>query len=147
MENGIKDIKKQEVVEYFNEYVASKNIDFLTFDKLGINITMSASMKSLKNAVKDAIDRVSCDLKMIETQEDKEAILVEYKKSLNVSEAVSVVLQVGSYKLRHGKRIFAMAPIHHHFELKGWKETQVIARFWMISLLLAFLGLFLITTA
>ena len=64
-----------------------------------------------------------------------------------VMEAASVVLQVGSYKLRHGKRIFAMAPIHHHFELKGWKETQVIARFWMISLLLAFLGLFLITTA
>lgn len=64
-----------------------------------------------------------------------------------VMEATSVVLQVGSFKLRHGKRIFAMAPIHHHFELKGWKETQVIARFWMISLLLAFLGLFLITTA
>lgn len=64
-----------------------------------------------------------------------------------VMEATSVVLQVGSYKLRHGKRIFAMAPIHHHFELKGWKETQVITRFWMISLLLAFLGLFLITTA
>ena len=64
-----------------------------------------------------------------------------------VMEATSVVLQVGSCKLRHGKRIFAMAPIHHHFELKGWKETQVITRFWMISLLLAFLGLFLITTA
>lgn len=64
-----------------------------------------------------------------------------------VMEATSVVLQVGSFKLRHGKRIFAMAPIHHHFELKGWKETQVIIRFWMISLLLAFLGLFLITTA
>lgn len=64
-----------------------------------------------------------------------------------VMEATSVVLQVGSFKLRNGKRIFAMAPIHHHFELKGWKETQVITRFWMISLLLAFLGLFLITTA
>ena len=64
-----------------------------------------------------------------------------------VMEATSVVLQVGSFKLRHGKRIFAMAPIHHHFELKGWKETQVITRFWMISLLLAFLGLFLIATA
>ena len=64
-----------------------------------------------------------------------------------VMEATSVVLQVGSFKLRHGKRIFAMAPIHHHFELKGWKETQVITRFWMISLLLAFLGLVLITTA
>ena len=64
-----------------------------------------------------------------------------------VMEATSVVLQVGSFKLRHGKRIFAMAPIHHHFELKGWKETQVITRFWMISLLLGFLGLFLITTA
>ena len=64
-----------------------------------------------------------------------------------VMEATSVVLQVGSFKLRHGKRIFAMAPIHHHFELKGWKETQVITRFSLISLLLAFLGLFLITTA
>lgn len=91
VENGIKDIKKQEVIDYFNEYATSKNIDFITFEQLGINVTMSASMKSLKKSVSDTLDRVSCDLKMIETQDDKEAILVEYKKSLNVSEAVQTV--------------------------------------------------------
>lgn len=57
-----------------------------------------------------------------------------------VMEACSVMLQVGSFKLR-GKRIFRMAPIHHHFELKGWKESQVIVRFWMIGLILALVGL------
>jgi phospho-N-acetylmuramoyl-pentapeptide-transferase len=60
-----------------------------------------------------------------------------------VMEPQTVVLQVASFKST-GKRIFAMAPIHHHFELKGWKETQVIVRFWMISLLLALLGLTLL---
>lgn len=53
-----------------------------------------------------------------------------------VVEAVSVILQVGSFKLR-GKRIFKMAPIHHHFELKGWPEPKVIVRFWIISIFLA----------
>ncbi len=64
-----------------------------------------------------------------------------------VMEAVSVVMQVGYFKMTGGKRIFKMAPIHHHFELMGWKETQVITRFWMIGLILAALGLALITTA
>lgn len=58
-----------------------------------------------------------------------------------VIEAVSVILQVGSFKLRGGKRIFKMAPLHHHFELTGWPETKVIVRFWIISLLLAILAL------
>ena len=58
---------------------------------------------------------------------------------LFVMEAVSVILQVGSYKLR-GKRIFKMAPIHHHFELAGWPETKVLVRFWMISAMLALAG-------
>ncbi|HYL72385.1 MAG TPA: phospho-N-acetylmuramoyl-pentapeptide-transferase, partial [Candidatus Dormibacteraeota bacterium] len=57
-----------------------------------------------------------------------------------VAETASVILQVGSYKLR-GKRIFKMAPIHHHFELKGWAEPKVIVRFWIISLLLVLFGL------
>ncbi len=59
---------------------------------------------------------------------------------LFVVEALSVMLQVGSYKLRK-KRIFLMAPIHHHFELKGWKETQVVARFWIISIILLLISL------
>lgn len=57
-----------------------------------------------------------------------------------VLETVSVMLQVGSYKLRR-KRIFLMAPLHHHYELKGWKETQVVVRFWIISIVLVLIGL------
>ncbi len=57
-----------------------------------------------------------------------------------VMETVSVILQVASFKLR-GKRIFRMAPIHHHFELKGWAEPKVIVRFWIISLVLVLVGL------
>jgi phospho-N-acetylmuramoyl-pentapeptide-transferase len=57
-----------------------------------------------------------------------------------VMETVSVILQVGSYKMR-GQRIFRMAPIHHHYELKGWPEPRVIVRFWIISLILVLIGL------
>lgn len=57
-----------------------------------------------------------------------------------VMEAASVILQVGSFKTR-GKRIFRMSPIHHHFELKGWPETKVVIRFWILSLMFALAGL------
>ncbi|MBV8145753.1 MAG: phospho-N-acetylmuramoyl-pentapeptide-transferase, partial [Gammaproteobacteria bacterium] len=57
-----------------------------------------------------------------------------------VLETVSVILQVASFKLT-GRRVFKMAPIHHHFELKGWAEPKVIVRFWIISLLLVLAGL------
>jgi phospho-N-acetylmuramoyl-pentapeptide-transferase len=57
-----------------------------------------------------------------------------------VIETLSVMLQVGSYKLR-GKRLFLMAPIHHHFELKGWAEPKIIVRFWIITLILVLVGL------
>jgi phospho-N-acetylmuramoyl-pentapeptide-transferase len=56
-----------------------------------------------------------------------------------VMEAASVIIQVGSFKLR-GKRVFAMAPIHHHFEMKKWTETQVTVRFWILSIIFALLG-------
>jgi phospho-N-acetylmuramoyl-pentapeptide-transferase len=57
-----------------------------------------------------------------------------------VLEAVSVIVQVTSFKLT-GKRVFRMAPIHHHFEQKGWTEPQVVIRFWIIAVMLALLGL------
>jgi phospho-N-acetylmuramoyl-pentapeptide-transferase len=57
-----------------------------------------------------------------------------------VMEALSVMLQVASFKLT-GKRIFRMAPIHHHFELLGWAETKVVVRFWIVGVLLALLSL------
>ena len=57
-----------------------------------------------------------------------------------VIETVSVMLQVASFKLT-GKRIFRMAPLHHHFELKGWPEPRVIVRFWIITVILVLVGL------
>jgi phospho-N-acetylmuramoyl-pentapeptide-transferase len=58
-----------------------------------------------------------------------------------VSEVLSVILQVSFFKLTKGRRLFKMAPLHHHFELLGWSETQVVQRFWLISLLVAMLGI------
>ncbi len=58
-----------------------------------------------------------------------------------VAETVSVMLQVGYFKLTGGRRIFRMAPLHHHFELSGWKENQVVVRFWIITIMLVLVGL------
>ena len=91
VEKELKDRKSAEVREYFMEYLASKYIDFVTFEQAGINITLSASMKSLKEQAKSFIDKISDDLALIETQEHKAEILVEYKKTLNVSSAITGV--------------------------------------------------------
>jgi phospho-N-acetylmuramoyl-pentapeptide-transferase len=72
----------------------------------------------------------------------KQELLLPFIGGIFVIEAISVILQVGSYKLRK-KRIFRMAPIHHHFELIGWSESKIIARFWILSLIFA---LFALTT-
>jgi phospho-N-acetylmuramoyl-pentapeptide-transferase len=70
----------------------------------------------------------------------KTEILLTVIGGVFVIEALSVMIQVGSYKLR-GKRVFRMAPIHHHFELRGWAEEQVVVRFWIVGFLLAALAL------
>lgn len=67
-------------------------------------------------------------------------VLLALAGGIFVAEALSVILQVGSYKLRDKKRIFLCAPLHHHFEYKGWPETKVVLRFWIIGLLLAVIG-------
>ena len=69
----------------------------------------------------------------------KQELLLLVVGGVFVIEALSVILQVLSFKLT-GKRIFAMSPIHHHFELKGWKENTVIVRFWILSIMFAVLG-------
>jgi phospho-N-acetylmuramoyl-pentapeptide-transferase len=73
----------------------------------------------------------------------KQELLLPFIGGVFLLEAASVMLQVGSYKLRGGKRIFRMAPLHHHFELLGWSESKVIARFWIMALVFA---LFALTT-
>jgi len=70
----------------------------------------------------------------------KQELVLVIMGGIFVAETVSVILQVGSYKLRK-KRIFLMAPLHHHYEQKGWHESQVIVRFWIITIILVLIGL------
>jgi phospho-N-acetylmuramoyl-pentapeptide-transferase len=70
----------------------------------------------------------------------KHEIVLAIVGGLFVLEAVSVIIQVASFKL-FGKRVFRMAPIHHHFEALGWTEPQIVIRFWIIAVLLALIGL------
>jgi phospho-N-acetylmuramoyl-pentapeptide-transferase len=72
----------------------------------------------------------------------KQELLLPFIGGVYVLEALSVILQVGSFKLR-GKRVFKMAPLHHHFEALGWAESKVIIRFWIAGLVMA---LFALTT-
>lgn len=91
IENELKAKKEQEVKDYFEEYKTANNIDFITYEQTKINTTLSASMKSLKEQAKQFIDKIVDDLKLIETQEHKTEILVEYKQTLNVSQAITSV--------------------------------------------------------
>lgn len=92
VESGIKSEKTRKVEAYFDEYQKSMGIDFLSLEKSGIPITLSASEKSLKTAVKEYIDKAADDLKLIETQEHSDEILLEYKKNLSISAAITTVL-------------------------------------------------------
>jgi phospho-N-acetylmuramoyl-pentapeptide-transferase len=71
----------------------------------------------------------------------KQEVLLLFIGGVFIIEAVSVILQVGSYRLRNGKRLFKMAPIHHHFEALGWTESKIIVRFWIAGLVLALFAL------
>ena len=73
----------------------------------------------------------------------KQEMLLAIVGGIFVMEVISVILQVGYFKISHGKRIFLMAPFHHHFEKKGWHESKIVVRFWIVSIIL---GLFAIAT-
>lgn len=91
VENELKAQKIAEVKAYFDEYLQSKGIDFVTFESTHINVTLSASMKSLKEQAKAFVDKIVDDLNLIDTQEHKDEILYEYRASLNVSNAITTV--------------------------------------------------------
>lgn len=91
VENELKEQKKAEVKGYFDEYLTATGIDFVTFENANINVTLSASMKSLKEQAKAFVDKIVDDLTLIDTQEHKDEILYEYKQSLNVSNAITTV--------------------------------------------------------
>ncbi len=71
----------------------------------------------------------------------KQEILLAIVGGIFVMEVISVILQVGYFKLSHGKRIFLMAPFHHHFEKKGWHEPKIVVRFWIVSIILALIAI------
>lgn len=96
VENELKAQKTAEVKAYFDEYLQSKGIDFITFENANINVTLSASMKSLKEQAKAFVDKIVDDLNLIDTQEHKDEVSYEYKQSLNVSNAITTV--VNRYK-------------------------------------------------
>lgn len=83
--------KEQEIKDYFEEYKVANNIDFVNYEQAKINVTLTASVKKLKEQAKAFIDEIIDDLKLIETQECKDEILVEYKQNLNVSRAIQEV--------------------------------------------------------
>ena len=118
VETELKETKKAEIAAYFNEYRESKGIDFVTFENANINVIRSASDKKLKEQAKAFIDRICEDLSLIETQEHKTEILVEYKKSLNVSNAITTVVE--RYKaIERAKEIEA--------HIKAQKEAEQAA--------------------
>lgn len=90
-ENKQKREKEQEIRDYFEEYKTANDIDFVTFEQANINVTLTASKKSLKEQAKKFIDEIVDDLKLVETQDCKEEILVEYKQTLNISRAIQDV--------------------------------------------------------
>ena len=92
IEDDLKAKKEQEIKDYFEELKTANNIDFITYEQAKINVTLTASKKSLREQVENFINKISDDLKLIETQEHKAEILVEYKQSLNVSHAITTVM-------------------------------------------------------
>jgi len=92
IEGQLKQEKEVDLIDYFEEYCESKNINFLKFEEVGINITLSASLKSLKNKISDYIDSVSDALNTIATMPESEVILAEYKHNgYNLASAIAVV--------------------------------------------------------
>ena len=92
VETGLKDLKADDVKAYFYEYAAAKNVAWLPYEVTGVNVTLSASAKSLKEQCKAFVDKVSDDIGMIETQQHAAEILVEYKKSFRAPDAIRTVI-------------------------------------------------------
>ena len=88
VETELKSQKENEVKEYFEELAIKEQIDFIDYSRANINVTLTASMKSLKEQAKTFVDKIVEDLKLINSQEYSDEILIEYKKDLNVSKAI-----------------------------------------------------------
>lgn len=121
--------KEQEIKEYFEEYKVANNIDFVNYGQANINVTLTASVKKLKEQAKAFIDEIIDDLKLIGTQECKDEILVEYKQNLNVSRAIQEVanrhkLLEEERKRQEEKIIHIEMNENHEISQKSYKELE-----------------------
>lgn len=132
VENELKEQKEQEVKDYFEENKIANNIDFVTYEQANINVTLSASMKSLKEQAKTFIDKIVDDLKLIEIQECKEEILVEYKQNLNVSKSIQDVanrhklLEEEKRKQEEQKVVHIQMNENHEITNQSYEELENI---------------------
>lgn len=135
IEKEAKQQKENEIREYFEEYKQANNIDFITYEQTKINVTLTASKKSLKEQAKAFIDKIVDDLQLIETQEHKAEILVEYKQTLNVSNAITTVtnrfkaIEEEKKKQEELKEQFKQEPIvifENKKEIKASNEFVVV---------------------
>lgn len=121
--------KEQEIKEYFEEYKVANNIDFVNYGQANINVTLTASVKKLKEQAKAFIDEIIDDLKLIETQECKDEILVEYKQDLNVSRAIQEVanrhkLLEEERKRQEEKIVHIEMNENHEISQKSYEELE-----------------------
>lgn len=118
VEDGLKDQKSEKIKAYYDEYAKSLNIGFIQFERSGVCVTMTASEKSLREACKAFLDGIADGLAMIETQEHRDEILVEFKKSLNAAQAVAFVAerhrQIEAEKERAEQRRIAEEEARQH---------------------------------
>ena len=121
--------KEQEIKDYFEEYKVANNIDFINYGQAKINVTLTASVKKLKEQAKAFIDEIIDDLKLIETQECKDEILVEYKQNLNVSRAIQEVanrhrLLEEERKRQEQKIVHIEMNENHEISQKSYEELE-----------------------
>lgn len=120
-ETRLKAEKEAEILDYFTEYASSHDIDFVNYKQANINVTLTASMKGLKESAKGFINKICDDLILIDTQEHKAEILAEYKQSLNVAGAITSVTD-------RFKRIEAEKVRMAELQAKKEAEAQVVAK-------------------
>lgn len=126
VETTLKEERKAEIAAYFKECLESKGIDFVTFENANINVTRSASKKSLMEQAKAFVDRICEDLNLIETQEHKTEILIEYQKTLSVSNAITTV--VNRYKaIEEAKAREAELKAKQEAQQKAAEKVEAVA--------------------
>lgn len=93
VENGLKTTKRLNVLEYFDEYVKAKNVEFLDFADMDLNINLTVKETALKKEIKEKVDRIASEIEAIANLENSTEVLVEYKKCLNMAQAVFIVTE------------------------------------------------------